>query len=117
MLEQFQALQLDLYFNQGTSYTKNFTLLDATPDYPQPIDLTGVTLVGAIKRYTGVGLEPVSPICVVTEEPGTFNMSMLSSDTKLLVYPRYVYEIIAVDNISPTKIVKIMFGQLHIQTF
>jgi hypothetical protein len=105
----FASAELDLYIDQGDDYDNIVTLND---ELGSPIDLTGLTVTASMKRYYNSTKDYALTVALLgSGADGRVVLSMTSTNTSLLVDPRYVYSVYVT---TQAKKVKVLYGQVLI---
>jgi hypothetical protein len=95
-LSQYSFKPVDLYLNQGDTYTKVITIYD---NLGQPFNLTGYDVGFVVRQWDGAGTI-YTPTASVSD-----------TTSSLLTHPRYNYSIRVTDY---TKYVTVQYGQILI---
>ena len=104
-LEGLSPAELDIYIDQGDSYTKDLTVTD---ENGIAINLSGLSTQSTLHRYYGSGTN-FELLTTITDGPlGKIRLTMTATETAKLKNPRYVYEVKLFDTYSKTRVV---FGQ------
>lgn len=105
----FASAELDLYIDQGDDYDNVVTLKDQLGN---TINLTGLTVTASMKRYYNSTKDYALTVALLSSgADGKIVLSMTSTNTSLLVDPRYVYNVYVT---SQSKKIKVLYGQVLI---
>ena len=87
----------DLYVNQGASFVECLTLVD---NFNLPINLTNYDVQARMSRSTSAS--DYMTIDIYTNDPanGAIQMSLTSDATSNLTNIKYVYELVAIDDVN-----------------
>lgn len=105
-LVEFPAVNLDIYINQGSTFSKNFVIIG---DGGYAVKLNDVVISASLKRYYNERVTGIPFIVTVSGvETGKINLTLTEEQTDLLVNSRYVYEILLTGN---NQRIKLFHGQ------
>jgi hypothetical protein len=111
--------ELNIQFRQGADFE---FVAEMTNDDDSPVNLTGYTVRGAIRRYRNVEEASVALTCsIVTPLSGTYKVALSAANTRLLkageklddAASKYVWdlELVAPDN----KVLPLYYGIVTVQ--
>lgn len=93
------AVPINLVIEQGTDFYATFTV---TNDDGTPLNLSGFTGMGKMKKSHASSVTPISlDLGYVSRSAGKISVSMTAANTTTLKAKRYVYEIVL---ISPNNV-------------
>jgi hypothetical protein len=107
-LSQYSFKPVDLYLNQGDTYTKVITIYD---NLGQPFNLTGYDVGFVVRQWDGAGTIYTPTASVSDTVNGKITVSVDQTTSSLLTHPRYNYSIRVTDY---TKYVTVQYGQILI---
>ena len=103
----YASAELDLHIDQGDAYDNIVTLND---EFGSPINLTGLTITASMKRYYNSTRDYALTASVFSGgADGRVLLSITSTNTALLVDPRYVYTVYVT---TQSKKVRVLYGQV-----
>lgn len=94
------AAYTDILIDQGTDFS---TTLDLIADDGSPIDITGYTFKGQIRKsYTSANATANLVITITDAANGNTEITIDSANTSNISFGRYVYDVIAKDTSNTT---------------
>lgn len=105
-LEQLLPAALDIYIDQGDTYSKTFTIRDDNGDV---INLSGMSISVSCKRYYNDTTTYALIGSISDAVGGKIALNMSATETSKLKNSRYVYEVKIYDTYST---VRVMYGQV-----
>jgi len=105
-------LNIEIY--QGDRFSKSFSIKTKTTESPDPVplDLTGLTLKGQIRKTFDGNNYTEFDITIDDALEGKFTVFLSSRDTQVMKEGGYVYDIEVIEDID--NIFKILVGNIEI---
>lgn len=105
--KDFTPAELDLYVDQGDDFSKIVTLQD---ENQTPLDLTGFTFTAVIKEYFNSSKGITASVSLVgLPVDGRLRVSISSTNSQMMVRPRYVYTVRGTNGIET---IRVLSGQV-----
>lgn len=98
------AAKANIVLDQGTTFN---TLLTLTDDAGDPLDLTGYTAEGQVRKWYTSNTAITFTINIPQPTTGIIELSLTSTATANMMYGRYVYDVVTIDGVgNVTRIVE-----------
>ncbi|CAB4170810.1 hypothetical protein UFOVP908_149 [uncultured Caudovirales phage] len=105
------AAYVELYMDQGASFTNTLTITDDVTN--APVDVTGYTITSQMRRsYYSANATANITCTIVSANTGNVQMSMTPANTALIKPGRYLFDVETTDNND--YVVRILEGIINV---